>query len=216
MMHARAIFLHNLKRLFEYRESGGTNFIRLAGSGILLRQFQDSEEDVEALAKLVAKEKDYLRDWLNERSLQELLVAQAYINNSLMRQFGTGGFDAGIWVQKQLTGVVSLSPTVTNSGVIGYLGYWLGREYQGQGLMTQSARAIVEYGFESRWFRKMRICTTAENIHSRAVAERLGFVPEMVEPKAEKINGVVMDNVVYMLMREMWRGKVLADCPSVI
>ena len=82
--------------------------------------------------------------------------------------------------------------------------------------MTQSVRAIVNYGFERRWFRKMRICTTAKNIHSRAVAERLGFVPEMVKPKAEKINGVVMDNMVYMLTREMWRNKSRAGCPSTI
>ncbi len=208
MEHSRATFLHKLRRLLEAREFDGTHFVRLAGGGILLRQLDMTDGDIDALASLVAREKDYLRLWLDEYSWRELLDARRYIDTSLVYQDGTGSFDAGIWYQNQLAGIVSVHRGDGKRRQNVAVGYWLGREYQGKGIATQSVMAVVDYAFEERGFGDVRICTAVGNTRSRAVAERLRFMLERIEPKAEKINGNIVDNVVYMMIREVWRGRI--------
>lgn len=55
------------------------------------------------------------------------------------------------------------------------LGYWIGREYWGQGLIPEAARAILAYAFEELGMSAVWCGHYDGNIKSRRVQEKLGF-----------------------------------------
>lgn len=58
------------------------------------------------------------------------------------------------------------------------MGYVLGRAYWGQGLMTEAARAVMDYAFQTMKLRLLSITHYTINKRSRRVIEKLGFVYE--------------------------------------
>ncbi|MDE9449078.1 GNAT family N-acetyltransferase [Aliiroseovarius sp. Z3] len=66
----------------------------------------------------------------------------------------------------QVLGVVGLDPT---------LGYWLGRAHQGRGVMTEAARALVDWAFTNLEIDQIGSGYFAGNHASRAVLQSLGF-----------------------------------------
>ena len=56
--------------------------------------------------------------------------------------------------------------------------YTIAREYWGQGLATEAARAILHYGFEKLNLSRLISVIDSENIASRRVAEKIGMAFE--------------------------------------
>jgi ribosomal-protein-serine acetyltransferase len=69
------------------------------------------------------------------------------------------------------------------------IGYWLARDEQGRGTMTEAVRAHVE------------------NARSRAIPERLGFREEGVLRQVERVGGRMLDGVVYAMLADDWPGR---------
>ncbi|MEK4033195.1 GNAT family N-acetyltransferase [Methylocystis sp. IM3] len=57
-----------------------------------------------------------------------------------------------------------------------HLGYWLGREFWGQGLMTEAARVFVDMIFGVSSLGEIVCDALPGNVASRRVQEKLGFV----------------------------------------
>lgn len=55
-----------------------------------------------------------------------------------------------------------------------YIGYWLGEEFQGNGIMTKVAKTLTDYAFNELNLNKVEIRAAVENEKSRAIPERLG------------------------------------------
>ncbi|MFD1125353.1 GNAT family N-acetyltransferase [Lentilactobacillus raoultii] len=60
------------------------------------------------------------------------------------------------------------------------VGYWLSSQAQGQGVMTRSLEAIIDYGFKTLGLHKILIQVDTENTKSSAIPQRLGFSREAV------------------------------------
>jgi ribosomal-protein-serine acetyltransferase len=102
------------------------------------------------------------------------------------------------------------------AGVIGYdpidwenhsteVGYWLGEEYQGQGLATIACRALVEHAFLELGLNRVSIACATENKKSCAIPERLGFRREGVQRQAEWLYDHFVDHVIYAALASEWR-----------
>ena len=61
------------------------------------------------------------------------------------------------------------------------IGYWLGEQYQGNGIITRACRYIIDYAFTQLGMHKVQISAAEENMPSRAVCERLGMTLEGVD-----------------------------------
>jgi len=83
---------------------------------------------------------------------------------------------------------------------IGHLGYWLGQEYNGMGLMTQSVRDVIKVGREYYHLNRIDIRCAVENNRSRHIPERLGFQQEGIIRQAEKLTHGYVDHVIYGLV----------------
>lgn len=84
------------------------------------------------------------------------------------------------------------------------IGYWLCREFQGRGIMTDSVRALVKFGFSEFGLNRIMIKCAPGNIKSNNIPKRLGFSLEGVERDSEFVkDGVFRDaNVWSVLKRE--------------
>ena len=55
------------------------------------------------------------------------------------------------------------------------LGYWIGEEYWGQGLVVEACKELIKHGFEDLNINKIYASFRHENHQSKRVLEKLGF-----------------------------------------
>jgi len=90
--------------------------------------------------------------------------------------------DAFTWVilyEGKLCGCIGLDDVVGQVRVIRFdmanLGYWLGKKYRRQGIMTEAASAVLAFGFKKLKLHKITVDHAAANIASQKTIEKLGF-----------------------------------------
>jgi len=77
------------------------------------------------------------------------------------------------------------------------IAYTLSQEYWGQGLGTEAAKSILQYGFEKLKLRRLICLIDPENVASQRVAEKIGMRLE------KKVDGIAGDNyptLIYSIM----------------
>ena len=82
------------------------------------------------------------------------------------------------------------------------LGYWLGRDYWGQGFMTEAVRRICREAFAVWDILRIQAEVFAPNAGSRRVLEKAGFTLEGTKRRGVYKNGQVLDACVYALLKE--------------
>ena len=88
------------------------------------------------------------------------------------------------------------------------LGYWLDREHQGRGIMTQSVDRLVRSLFDDLDMNRVVLSCAVGNARSRAIPERLGFVCEGVLRQAQWLYTHYIDLAVYSLLRQDWLKRI--------
>jgi ribosomal-protein-serine acetyltransferase len=90
------------------------------------------------------------------------------------------------------------------------LAYFLGAEYQGRGIATVAARAVLGYGFDRLELHRVELRCATSNHASIRVAERLGFVREGELREAEQLGDRFVNHYVYSLLRTDFRSLIPA------
>jgi ribosomal-protein-serine acetyltransferase len=80
------------------------------------------------------------------------------------------------------------------------LGYWLRRDGMRRGLMTEAARATIEFAFRYMGAHRIRIAAATDNHASLRVISRLGFRFEGIARQAEWVDGRWLDHGVFALL----------------
>ncbi|KEG22825.1 GNAT family N-acetyltransferase [Bartonella bacilliformis] len=93
-------------------------------------------------------------------------------------------------------GLVSLH-TIDHVNKSGYIGYWLDKRVQGNGIITRAVNALVKHYSSRRFLHRFVIRCTTVNQRSNAVAKRCGFVHKATFREAEYLNGVFHDQNIY-------------------
>ncbi|KAA9325987.1 GNAT family N-acetyltransferase [Adhaeribacter soli] len=86
----------------------------------------------------------------------------------------------------------------------GAIGYWLGEEFQGKGLVTEACKEIIGHGFTALGLNRIEIKCATGNHKSQGIPERLGFTREGILRQAEQVNGRFHDLYLYSLLKEEW------------
>ncbi|MFM7773598.1 MAG: GNAT family N-acetyltransferase [Candidatus Kapaibacterium sp.] len=84
------------------------------------------------------------------------------------------------------------------------VGYWLGQEHWGKGVMTASLRRFVDMVFTETDLVRLFAGTFAPNQDSQKVLENNGFVREAHHIGNVVKDGVFLDSFMYALRREQW------------
>jgi len=85
------------------------------------------------------------------------------------------------------------------------IGWMLACHYQGQGLATEAAQALVDFGFSAMGLHRIFARTGSANIHSWRLMERLGMRREAHFRQSHKVRGEWDDEFVYAILAGEWR-----------
>jgi putative acetyltransferase len=93
------------------------------------------------------------------------------------------------------------------------LGYAMGEEYWGKGLMTEAAKAVIPYGFMEVGLDMISIYRNPNNVRSGRVIEKCGFKYEGTLRQAYKIyDGSIRDVACYSMTEEEFQEIYIASC----
>ena len=104
--------------------------------------------------------------------------------------------------------------SISKANRIGHIGYWLGEEYSGRGIMTRAVRALTDHGFATLELNRITIAAAVGNTKSRAIAERCGFRLEGIARGAEWLYDHFVDHAIYAITRADWEVRQ-GDAPAV-
>jgi ribosomal-protein-serine acetyltransferase len=157
------------------------------------------------LFDLTDRNRNYLRQWLPWLdAIQTAEDTRNFIKDSLQQFAANDGFQAGIWYKGELAGVVGYHKIDWFNRQV-EIGYWLGAEHQGKGLMTEACRALVDHAFGELGLNRVQIRCAPGNTRSCAIPERLGFAREGVIAQGEWLYDHYVDLVVYGMLASDWR-----------
>jgi ribosomal-protein-serine acetyltransferase len=86
----------------------------------------------------------------------------------------------------------------------GDIGYWIDGEYEGRGITSRSARALISSAFDELGLSKVDLRTSVGNERSRAVADRLGFSFEGILPRGLQFMTRADDVALYGVTARQW------------
>jgi ribosomal-protein-serine acetyltransferase len=163
-------------------------------------------EDAEALFALIDSCRPHLRKWLPwVDSAKTVEDSKAFIEEALQKFAAGNGFETGIWHKGQFAGVIGLH-YIDHANKKTSIGYWLGEQFQGLGLMTKACKAFIDYAFNELKLHRVEIRCAVDNKKSRAIPERLGFTNEGTIREAEWLYDHFVDHVVYGMLAREWES----------
>ncbi|MGC4378571.1 GNAT family protein [Fictibacillus sp. Mic-4] len=164
------------------------------------------KKEAALLFQLTDYSRDHLRRWLGwvdqTLSIQD---TKEFIKIATRKYAERTDLVTLIWYRGKPAGSVSLYD-IKWYNYQASIGYWLGKEYEGNGIMTRACRALLNYSFQTLGFHRIELKAAVGNEKSRSVAERLGFQAEGLLRQAEWLQGQFVDLVIYGLLREEWQG----------
>ncbi|AYC30477.1 GNAT family N-acetyltransferase [Paenisporosarcina cavernae] len=161
-------------------------------------------EDAEALFQATDESRAHLKEWLPFIDYTKTSEDSLNFIRSTMKQFSdNNGIQAGIWYDGKLAGVIGFH-AVNWSNKSTSLGYWLSNKFTGKGLMTLAVQAMVTHAFHTWKLHRVEIRAAEENVKSRAIPERLGFIKEGVLRDSEWLYDHFVSHVVYAMIAEDW------------
>ncbi len=82
------------------------------------------------------------------------------------------------------------------------IGYWLGKPFWGRGIITEAAKAVTAYGFETLGLLRIDTHVKAGNGASARVLEKAGYQREGLLRKAVLKKGKLVDYLLFAILRE--------------
>lgn len=89
----------------------------------------------------------------------------------------------------------------------GEIGYYLSREYWGEGIATNALRAVVKYGFGHLELNRIEATTFTQNYPSARVLEKVGFGKEGTRHQYTFQKGRYYDVDLFALLQVEWKQK---------
>ncbi|ANE48168.1 hypothetical protein SY83_19830 [Paenibacillus swuensis] len=151
---------------------------------------------------MIEKNRSYLAEWLPwAETTTKVEHMEGFIETELHRFAKNNGFTSGIFIENQFCGCIGIHPINWNDRHVS-IGYWLGEDFQGKGIMTKANKAIHNYIFDELDLNKIHIQACAGNVKSQTIPQRLGFTQEGILRQYQLLNGVYHDHFVYGLLKE--------------
>ena len=174
------------------------------GDGAELRILEPG--DAEDLFAMVGRNRDRLGEYLPWVHTTQAVPDVAAFLASAQAQHAAGlGFHAAITLSGRVAGCAGMHPIDQVHRNVA-LGYWIDRDFQGQGLVTRATAELVRLCFEDYRLRRVEIRCAVDNRRSCAVPLRLGFRQEGLLRQAQLVNGRWLDLLVF--------GKLAGDAPD--
>jgi ribosomal-protein-serine acetyltransferase len=169
------------------------------------------ERYAEELTALVRRDIAHLKPWMpwaTERySIED---AREFIRRQIRQYAEDQGFATLIFFGGRVAGCIGYNH-IDWANRKTDVGYWLGTEFTGRGMMTKSCRALVTHAFAELRLNRVEIYCAVENLRSRRIPERLGFREEGTHRQAEWVHDHFKDLVSYSMLARDWGAQGTAE-----
>jgi ribosomal-protein-serine acetyltransferase len=165
--------------------------------------------DAQSLFRLTEQSREHLRKWLAwADDMRCEKDTENFIRESRKNYADQKGMDAAIVYKDQMVGVAGFHDIdwVNKSAAIGY---WLGKNYTGKGIMTRVVRELTDFAFTHLHLNRVEIRAAKGNEKSRAIPERLGFQTEGCIREAEWLHNQFVDHIVYGMLKKDWTKQTI-------
>ncbi|WP_026476618.1 GNAT family N-acetyltransferase [Alkaliphilus transvaalensis] len=180
-------------------------FKHIIEEGLELKMLENNH--AEAIFELVDGNREHLRQWLpwvdDNNTLHE---SRNFIKYVKKQHFEDKGFVAGIWYEGKLAGVIGFNELNWNNKSAS-IGYWLGAEFEGKGIMTKATKSFIDYAILELGFNRVEIRCAEDNLKSGAIPKRLGFTKEGVIREVEWLYDHYVNHIVYGVLAKDWKEK---------
>lgn len=162
--------------------------------------------DAPELFRLTDAARPYLREWLPWVDATTTVDdSRGFIEHTMRGFENKKSMTLAIRYKGELVGIAGFN-SLDWSNKVAYIGYWLGHNYQGNGIMTRVTRELTDYAFTVLDFNRVDIRAAYENTKSRSIPERLGFVKEGQIRRAEWLYDHYVDHVIYGMLANEWNS----------
>lgn len=126
-----------------------------------------------------------------------------FLNHLVLPRQGKDRWCFGIFLKTnpdEIIGVVDLwrEPVPENRG------FWLGRKFWGQGIMTEAVFPVMDYAFDQLGFEKLYFANAVGNSGSRRVKEKSGATLIEVRP-GKFVSPEFTESELWELTKENWK-----------
>lgn len=133
-------------------------------------------DDANALFNLTTENREYLAEylpWAKEYITKTVDDSRAFIESVIKERQEGESYGFGIFLSGQLVGHTSLMHL--KDGKTPEIGYWIAKSSSGQGLTSEAASTLTDFGFGTLKLDEILIRARPENAGSNRVAEKLGY-----------------------------------------
>jgi ribosomal-protein-serine acetyltransferase len=160
-----------------------------------------NQDHSKAIYDLVIKDSNYLSKWLPwVSSVKSIDFIEGFIKGSEERN--KAGIEYAFAIEENHTIVGRIGVyKIDDQNKIGEIGYWIGQEHQGKGIVTQACKALLEFCFSKLELNRIEIKCATKNARSQRIPEQLNFKLEGVLRKAECLHHEFIDLNLYSMLQ---------------
>ncbi|MFD3450405.1 GNAT family N-acetyltransferase [Microbacteriaceae bacterium 4G12] len=178
--------------------------MQLQGENIYVKIVE--EADVDSLLKLEVKNRDFFQRFtgLRDESFYTWQGQLDRIQAAIKEKEEDKGYSFVICLKesKEVIGEVSLFGAVRGNLQSCWIGYFLDKDYNGKGYMTEAVKLVVNYAFKELKFHRIEAGVMPHNIGSIQVLLKSGFHKEGISKKNVRINGYWEDHQLLAIVND--------------
>jgi [ribosomal protein S5]-alanine N-acetyltransferase len=108
---------------------------------------------------------------------------------------------------QRIIGRVTLGGVLRGAFQNAYLGYWIDKDQQGRGLMTEAVRAATAFAFSAAGLHRVQAAVMPRNGASLRVLEKAGYRREGMAERYLCIAGQWEDHALFAMTAEEWTAR---------
>lgn len=183
---------------FYTKMSEKNQLLQVKGKTIYLRYLRES--DKEEFIALNEASRRYHRGLvsppLDEQSFEKFLSRNESETNE--------SFVICLYSNDKIVGSITLSQIFRGNFCNAYLGYFVGAEFGGKGIMTEAINLILRFAFKDLKLHRIEANVQPTNLASIAVLKKNGFTKEGFSRRYLKIDRKWRDHERWALIKEDW------------
>lgn len=157
---------------------------------------------------------DMFNNWANDENVTRFLTWQPHESLQATRQLLEGwcaayennnAYNWAMEFEGQVIGNISVV-RISDKSEYAELGYCMSRKYWNKGLMTEAARAVIDFLFSEIGVHRVTIAHAVKNPASGKVAQKCGLTYEGTKRETFKSSrGEFLDIAYYGILRNEWK-----------
>lgn len=159
-------------------------------------------EHATALASLVRKNVEHLKVYLPAAAdLSSVEAAHDHLCRAVELASKGNIFEWHLFVEETLCGSVRLKD-IDSRDRKAKIGYFIDKQFAGRGIVNSAVSTVLEFCFGPLNLNRIELRCAKDNVPSKRVAEKLGFLHEGLLRQEEFLNGVFVDHHIYGLLAQ--------------